>query len=208
MRNQPKSNAPTHEYDNFAFHPHNVLLVLVLMGITALFLALTGALVYTRVQSALPPIRLPVIFLFNTLLLLGSSATITWARRAYKADHTPQYQQALAITIGLSLLFLIMQFFGWRQLLAQHIQFNSGNSASYLYLISGLHFVHVIAGLPFLGMFLRTARKQMKDQVSVLVYFSDPEKRLKLSLLTLYWHFLDGLWVYLVLFFFVNQLFR
>ena len=208
MSNQPKSSGAYHEYDNFAFHPHNVLLVLVLMGITALFLALTGALVYTRVQSALPPLQLPVIFLFNTLILLGSSASITWARRAYKADHTRQYQQALATTIGLSILFMGMQFWGWQQLLAQNIQFTSDNSASYLYLISGLHFAHVLAGIPFLGLFLHTARKRMKDPVSVLVYFSDPEKRLKLSLLTLYWHFLDGLWVYLVLFFFVNQLFR
>ena len=48
----------------------------------------------------------------------------------------------------------------------------------------------------------------MKEPVSVLVYFSDPEKRLKLRLLTIYWHFLDGLWIYLVLFFWVNYLFR
>ncbi|MCB9284522.1 MAG: cytochrome c oxidase subunit 3 [Lewinellaceae bacterium] len=208
MREPAKANSSYNEYDNFAFHPHNVLLMLALAGITALFLALTVSFVYTRIQSALPPIQLPLIFLFNTTLLLGSSATIHWARRAYKTDHTRQYQQALWLTILLTLAFLCMQFVGWRQLLAQNIQFNSGNSASYLYLISGLHFAHVVAGLPFLAMFLQTARKRMKDPVSVLVYFSDPEKRLKLRLLTLYWHFLDGLWVYLILFFFVNQLLR
>jgi len=194
------------EYANFAFHPHNVLLILILMGITALFLALTGSFVYTRVQSSLPPIQLPGLFLFNTLILMASSLTITWARRAYKTDQTRHYQQALWATLLLSLVFLVMQFLAWRQLLAQNIQFNSDNSASYLYLISALHFAHVIAGLPFLVLFLRTTKRRMKDQVSVLVYFSDPEKRLKLRLLTLYWHFLDGLWIYLVLFFFVNQI--
>ncbi|MCB0618553.1 MAG: cytochrome c oxidase subunit 3 [Saprospiraceae bacterium] len=196
------------EYDNFSFHPYNVLLILVLMGVSALFLAFTAAFVYTRVQNDLPPLRLPAIFLFNTLILLGGSASMVRAKRAYQHDNTAVYQRSLWITIGLSLLFLVMQFAGWQQLFRQNIFLTSGNSASYLYVISGLHFAHVIAGLPFLALFLQTARRRMKEPVSVLVYFSDPEKRLKLRLLTIYWHFLDGLWIYLVLFFWVNYLFR
>lgn len=206
MNNQQGARSTYNEYDNFSFHPHNVLLTLLLMGITALFLALTVSFVYNRVQNDLPPVRLPWIFLFNTLVLLGSSATLTWAKRAYKSDDTAAYQKALIATIALSLLFLGLQVFGWQQLFSRQIFFNSGNSASYLYLISGLHFAHVIAGLPFLARFLQTARRRMKDPVSVLVYFSDPEKRLKLRLLTLYWHFLDALWIYLVLFFGANYL--
>ena len=101
-----------------------------------------------------------------------------------------------------------MQYVGWQQLFNQNILINSDNSASYLYIISGMHFAHVIAGLPFLGLFLYKAYKKMKEPVSVLVYFSDPEKRLKLRLLTVYWHFLDALWVYLVLFFWINYLLR
>jgi cytochrome c oxidase subunit 3 len=55
------------EYQSFAFHPHNVMLFLVLFGVTALFLSLTAGFVYTRVQSGLPPLRLPWIFLVNTI---------------------------------------------------------------------------------------------------------------------------------------------
>jgi cytochrome c oxidase subunit 3 len=197
-----------HEYDNFAFHPHNVLLVLILFSISALFLAFSAAFVYTRIQSDLPPIKLPPLFLFNTLILLASSATMVYAKKAYKRDDTIHYQRALIATIGLSLLFLVMQMFGWQDLFSQNIFINTDNSASYLYIISGLHFAHVIAGLPFLGIFLHTARKRMKEPVSVLVYFSDPEKRLKLRLLTIYWHFLDGLWIYLIIFFWLNYLVR
>lgn len=206
MNNEPGAKSSYNEYDNFSFHPYNVLLTLVLMGISALFLALTVSFIYNRIQNNLPPVRLPLIFLFNSLVLLGSSATLAWAKRAYQADQTATYQQALTATIGLSLLFLFLQVFGWRQLFSQQVFFNSGNAASYLYLISGLHFAHVIAGLPFLAKFLQTAHRRMKDPVSVLVYFSDPEKRLKLRLLTLYWHFLDGLWIYLVVFFGLNYL--
>ncbi|MEY4134642.1 MAG: cytochrome c oxidase subunit 3 [Saprospiraceae bacterium] len=196
------------EYDSFAFHPHNVLLFLLLLGISALFLSMSAAFVYTRVQSQLPPLRLPPLFLLNTLVLLGSSATMAWAKKSYLEDHTPNYQKALLSTIALSLIFLFAQVFAWQSLFQQNVFIDTDNSAGYLYVISGLHFLHVIAGLPFLGIFLWKAYKKMVDPVSVLVYFSDPEKRLKLRLLTIYWHFLDGLWIYLVLFFYINALLK
>lgn len=207
-RTESEPEEPYNEYQSFAFHPYNVMLILTLFGITALFLAFSAAFIYTRVQSDLPPIKLPGLFLFNTLILLGSSATMMWAKRAYKADHTLNYQRALVATMILSFLFMIMQGIAWYQLFTNQILISSDNSAGYLYVISALHFAHVIAGLPFLGFFLWTARKRMKEPVSVLVYFSDPEKRLKLRLLTIYWHFLDALWIYLVLFFYINYLVR
>ncbi len=194
------------EYQNFAFHPKNVLLILLLISLTGLFLSLSAAFIYTRVQSNLPPIKLPDIFIFNTLILLASSGTMVWAKRAYKSDHTLNYQRALLATMLLSVVFMIAQYIGWRTLFSQDIFVHSDNSAGYLYVISALHFAHVIAGLPFLGVFLWRARYHMKEPITVLVYFSDPEKQLRLRLLTIYWHFLDGLWIYLVMFFWINYL--
>lgn len=194
------------EYDSFAFHPYNVMLALLLFGLTTLFLALSAAFIYSRVQSELPPIRLPNIFIFNTLILLASSYTMVLAKKAYKRDDTAGYKRLLLITVLLSILFLIAQIFGWRELFRQDILITSDNSASYLYVISALHFGHVICGIPFLATFLWRAHKYMKEPVSVLVYFSDPAKLLRLRLLTIYWHFLDGLWIYLVLFFWLNYL--
>lgn len=196
------------EYQQFAFHPHNILMVLVIVGLSAIFASLSAAFVYTRVQSNLPPIKLPNIFMFNTLILLAGSAMMMRAKKAYLADNTQHYQRSLLFTAALSFIFLCLQWVGWRTLLAQQITINSDNSASYLYIISILHLLHVIGGLPFLIIFLYNSYRFMKEPVSVLVYFSDPEKRLQLRLLTLYWHFLDLLWVYLVLFFFINYLIR
>ncbi|MEZ4948350.1 MAG: cytochrome c oxidase subunit 3 [Saprospiraceae bacterium] len=192
------------EYENLTFHPYNILLVLLLFGVTALFLALSASLVYTRVQAELPPVALPPIFIFNTLVLLASSGTLILAKRKFKEDDTRGYKQMLIYTITLTLVFLALQLVGWGTMFSENIMLNKDNSTSYLYLISFVHFAHVIGGLPFLFMFYRTAKQQMKEPISVLVYFSDPSKRLKLRLLTIYWHFLDGLWVYLVLFFGIN----
>ena len=189
-------------------HPYSIFLGLLLAGITILFLALTASFMYTRLQNGNPPIRLPMVFIFNTLLLIGSSLTLMWARRCYLSDHTENYTLALQITIGLTLLFLVAQSIGWYQLFQQEATLEQSNALSYLYLISFDHFAHVIAGLPFLVLFVRTAKRRMVEPVSVLVYFSDPEKKLKLKLLTVYWHFLDILWIYLVLFFWINYLVR
>jgi cytochrome c oxidase subunit 3 len=194
------------EYQNFTFHPNNVLLFLTLFGLSALFLSMSVAFVYSRVQNGQPPLQLPNIFFFNTLILLASSATMMWAKQSYLKDNTRNYQWALVATMLLSIIFMIAQSFGWYLLFKNNIAITSSNSAAYLYVISALHFAHVIAGLPFLGVFLWKAHQEMKEPVTVLVYFSDPEKRLRLRLLTIYWHFLDGLWIYLVLFFWINYL--
>ena len=207
-----QKNDPTlhSEYDqNFMFHPWNVMLVLTLIGISGLFLALMIAFIYTRVTAEAEPIPIPWLFAFNTLILLAGSYTMRQAKQSYVQDETDSYQKFLRYTLILTLLFLVMQFIAWFQLFNEDIFLSPGkNGVNYLYLLSILHFAHVIAGLPFLFLFLRAAKLQMKEPITVLVYFSDPEKRLKLRLLTMYWHFLDALWIVLVVFLFVNFLIK
>lgn len=201
-----KKTYDPNEYHSLAFHPYNIALTLSLVSITALFVAFSAAFIYTRVQFPdIPPITLSPVFFVNTIILLASSWSINWANRAYQEDKTDDYMKALLVTIAFTVLFMIGQFIGWNDLSSQlSTQFLASNMSSYLYLISGLHFAHLLAGLPFLLLFYYTAKKRMKEPVSVLIYFSDPEKKLKLNLLTKYWHFLDILWIYLVLFFLIN----
>jgi cytochrome c oxidase subunit 3 len=149
----------------------------------------------------------PILFVLNTAILLASSWTMVRAKRRYLSDNTIGYQQNLRYTIWLSLLFAIMQAVAWWWLFQNNITLGTSTTAGFLYVISFVHLAHVLAGLPFLILFYQTAKKRMVDPVTVLVYFSDPEKRLRLRLLTIYWHFLDFLWIYLVLFFALNKLF-
>jgi cytochrome c oxidase subunit III len=196
----------TQQQDEFLFHPKNVQLFILLAGLTFLFLALTVSYIYIRVTNGIAPVQLPVLFLLNTVILLGSSYTLIRAKRCYLGDDTRGYQQHLKYTIWLSLLFMVMQSVAWAWLFSNNIRLGSSTTTGFLYVISIVHLAHVVGGLPFLYHFYATAKKRMIDPVTVLVYFSDPEKRLKLRLLTVYWHFLDILWVYLVLFFGVNYL--
>lgn len=191
---------------NYVVHPLYITITLVLASITSLFVGFSGAYLYNRIQEGAEAIQLPSLFYANTLILISSSVTLTIAKRAYRLDNTQRYQLMLAMTLILSILFIVAQLFAWRQLQESNILVNGENMGSYLYVISGLHFTHVIAGIPFLAFFLYSAVKKMKEPVSVLVYFSDPDKKRKLDILTIYWHFLDILWVYLVLFFLINYL--
>jgi cytochrome c oxidase subunit 3 len=191
--------------NEFLFHPKNVMLFLLLAGLSFLFLALTVSYIYIRVTSNVPPVKLPLLFLFNTVILLGSSRTMMLARKAYMEDQTLKYQHYLLRTMQLSLVFTLSQCIAWWLLFNDNILLSSSTTTAFLYVISFTHLAHVLVGLPFLYLFYRTAKKYMIDPVTVLVYFSDPEKRLKLRLLTIYWHFLDLLWIYLVLFFGINM---
>ena len=206
MQYSRKSHNPE-EYRSLRFHPYNIALTLGLFSVTALFFAFSAAFVYTRVQFPdIPAISLSPIFFFNTLLLLASSWSINWANKSYLEDNTSDYKRALKLTIALTVMFMIGQFIGWNDLSnSLDSAFLASNMSSYLYLISALHFAHLFAGLPFLLIFYYVAKKRMQEPVSVLVYFSDPEKQLKLRLLTVYWHYLDVLWIYLILFFLVNS---
>jgi cytochrome c oxidase subunit 3 len=177
-----------------------------MLSMAFLFLSFSLAYVYTRTQNGANGVHLPPIFLGNALLLVLSSWTINRANKAYLADDTLAYQQALLWTLILTLVFLIAQIAAWTVFKATLLGDNIGNGSNYLYAISGLHFAHVVGGLPFLSVFWWVSIKRMKEPVSVLIYFSDPTKKLRLELLTMYWHFLDGLWVFLMLFFLVNML--
>ena len=182
-------------------------LFLLLLSLTMLFLAFSIGYVFTRNQSGAEGVYLPPIFILNSFILLASSRYIHKANKAYKEDDTKGYQNALTITMALTILFMGAQLVGWFGFHDSLVGENIGNGVNYLYAISGLHFAHIVGGLPFLSVFLYNAYKKMEEPMTVLLYFSDPAKRMQLQLLTIYWHFLDGLWIFLVLFFLLNMAF-
>ncbi|RMD99793.1 MAG: cytochrome c oxidase subunit III [Bacteroidetes bacterium] len=194
------------EYENLAFHPYNVMLVFVMMAIGMLFFGIMVAFIYTRVENGVLPIRLPWLFLVSTAVLLACSHYLRKAKTAFENDEPALFRQTLVRTLWLTVAFLLVQVAAWAWLFSQNLDLKSGQGAGYLYLLSMLHFVHVLAGIPFLWLFLRKFNRQVQMELGGQLFFSDPEKRLQLRLVSMYWHFLDALWLLLVLFFLVNWL--
>lgn len=195
---------PLYQEGNYLVHPSFIAMTLFLAAVTALFLGFCGAYIYNRVQMGLRPVEVPILFYTNSILLIASSYTLVLAKKAYLNDDTGDYKKMLSATVVLSIVFLIAQYFAWMQLFQNNVKVDSSVLGSYLYLISGVHFLHVGAGIPFLIYFLWVAHTKMKEPISVLLYFSDKQKERGLKLLNIYWHYLDILWLILVLFFLLN----
>jgi cytochrome c oxidase subunit III len=201
-------NQRLNDFSSLRTHPYSIMMYLFLTGLTMIFVGLSFAYIYTRIQTGEPPIRMPYIFLVNTLVLFSSSWTLRRAKQMYETDNTEGYQKSLLATVLIIFLFMVLQYIGWEMLINENpLVFKtatSHNMSNYIYAISVIHVFHILFGLPFFLLFLFRAYTKLHDPVTVLVYFTDPVKQLELRLLSRYWHFLDYLWLYLMVFFWAN----
>lgn len=183
------------------YKPFKFLLYTLLGALGILFIALSFSLLYAKATGELGSLHLPAIFHANTVIILMSSAAMYHALRSLKQDDVIQYRWGLGTTFGLGIAFIGFQFLGWREMFQAGYSFANSPAGSYLYLISGVHALHIVAGLIALGIFFGKALTQQKDPVQELLFLSDPAQPTKVGLLSTYWHFVDILWIYLYVFF-------
>ena len=165
----------------------------VLFAITMMFAAFTSALIVRKGASLdWRHFTLPSILYFNTLLLLLSSVTLEVSRRRIAAFMGGLRSQAerparwLYITLSLGLLFVAGQYIAWRQLSAQGLFLATNPSSSFFYVLTAAHALHILGGLGGILFVLSRLKK------SIL-------RRSTLDATARYWHFMDVLWVYLLL---------
>lgn len=165
-----------------------------LAAILMMFTALTSAyIVRAAASNDWRPIAMPTVLLLSTGLLVTSSVTIELARRKLKAALESSYRGWLLLTTALGLAFLVSQLLAWRQLVRQGVYVASNPHSSFFYLLTGTHGVHLLGGLvALIYLLLRTRKANERD--------ADPAKRSAAAgAVTLYWHFMDVLWIYLFL---------
>jgi len=140
-------------------------------------------------------VSLPDSFLYSTIVIIISSITYMLAKKAIKDGENASGTKWLWITLGLGVLFIFLQFSGFSQMVAQGYYFTGPTSSikvSYVFLIAMVHVVHVVAGMISLLVVLYNQNKGKYSK----------ENYLGVTLGATFWHFLDLLWVYLVLFMF------
>jgi cytochrome c oxidase subunit 3 len=170
-----------------------LLLWLGIGGIIMLFAALTSAYVVMEGRTSWMRFDLPVTFGISTFVILLSSVSMNMALSATKKNNSKKAATALLITLVLGILFTVIQFFGWHELFANNIVFagkESNPAGSFIYVFTGLHIAHLFGGLIALAVTMFKNSKQIYKAGDML----------GMELCTSYWHFLDGLWVYLFLF--------
>jgi cytochrome c oxidase subunit 3 len=192
------------------------LLWLGIISIVMLFAGLTSGYIVRQGEGKWVQFGLPNTFIISTILIVLSSVTMQWALLSIKKGNQKNFRTGLLLTMLLGTGFLVTQYFSWSELFSQGIAFagrikdiktnfqyipagketavdagDAGNVAgSFLYVITGLHLMHLIGGL--IALFIVFSRAG-KNKYSVTNYNG-------VSMCATYWHFLDGLWVYLFFF--------
>lgn len=182
-------------------HPVKMLLYLCLIGVAVIFLILVLAFVRTElsvVQQSL--LKFPRFFSVGVIFLLLSSFTLSRTMRFYRKDSLKKLRRYLGFTLLAGFAFIGAQAAGWYELQLNGVYLQQTVTGSYLYLISALHAVHVLGGILFLLYFYFKTSRSATDAVQMLVFIRNPYRQLQLSMLQVYWHFMDALWVVLFVF--------
>jgi cytochrome c oxidase subunit III len=163
-------------------------IILALVSILMFFMALSSAFLLRRSGGTdWVQIHLPKVLWFNTLVLIASSLTLELARKRLAAANLAAFRTLWNVTICFGVLFLLGQLIAWRQLVAQGVYMASNPASSFFYIFTGAHGVHLLGGV---GALLYVA------------FWKNVDGRISLptaaEVTSYYWHFMDGLWVFLL----------
>ena len=182
-----------------AMHPKKFALWLFMVSVIMIFGSLTSAYIVRQAEGNWLDFEMPSMFWITTAIILTSSFTMHWAYLSAKKDNLEMTKVAMSITVILGAAFLVGQWLAWSQLISNDIHLvgrdSSAVSGSFLYIISGLHGFHVVSGVIFLAVVL----------VSVFKFRVHSKSLVQIEMCTTYWHFLDGLWLYLFVFLLLNR---
>ena len=172
--------------------------------ITGMFIALAGILMFFMAfvsayivrkdmpNSAWIPLQVPRILWLNTLILIASSFTLARAHGRFSAKDDEGFRHWWATTTVLGILFVAGQILAWRQLAAQGLFLATNPSSSFFYVFTAAHGVHLLGGiLALLYVQFRATRKVSRGTA--------------ISIVSMYWHFMDGLWVFLFLLLYLGR---
>ena len=186
-------NIPAEEKQDIRNRSAKPMLYLAIIAMCMIFGALTSAVMVRSGDPGWFPIDLPKMFFVSTGVIIASSLTMLFASWSARKDNFTGVKIGMALTLVLGMIFIMCQFMAYGALVDQGIVFGGSSShpaGSFIYAISGAHLVHLLGGI---FMLIYVCIKSFKE-----LYHS--KNLLGLQLCSIYWHFLDLLWVYLFLF--------
>jgi cytochrome c oxidase subunit 3 len=184
----------TDEHQSRTARSYKLLLLFAMISMTMMFAGLTSAFVVSKSRADwLKDFQLPSAFYFSTALIIGCSLTFYLAKKAIQKNNQTATTTFLLATLALGIGFVILQFVGFGQIVANGYYFTGAESSittTFLYIVTVVHLVHLAGGLISLLIIIYNHFKQKYNSTQTL----------GIELGAMYWHFLDLLWVYLFLF--------
>ncbi|HYH16092.1 MAG TPA: heme-copper oxidase subunit III [Flavisolibacter sp.] len=174
-------------------HPHKFSLWVAMASIIMMFAGLTSAYIVKSSQAGWEEVITPDYFWYSTVAIVISSITIQMALRAFKQRAMQQYRLLLGVTFLLGIAFVVLQSAGFNWMWDHGVRFKGAGAGQFLYIIAGLHALHVIGGIiAILFQLVKALFGRTKNYNAVPV-----------EVVSTYWHFVDVLWIYLLVFFIV-----
>ena len=171
-------------------HPHKFTLWIGIGSILMMFAGLTSAYIVKRNQANWRTFELPLAFWYSTAAIVLSSITLFLAGRSFKEREMAKYRKFVTVTIILGVLFIVLQAIGFNQLVKQGVGLGKTVSVDFLWVIVLLHAAHVIGGIiALLVLFVKAFSVKTRNYSTVPV-----------EVTSTYWHFVDILWIYLLIF--------
>jgi len=178
-----------------AMNPKKFALWLFIMSVVMIFASMTSAYIVRHAEGNWLFFELPQLFWVNTGIILLSSITMHWAYLSAKRDKLESVKITTIITTILGISFLVGQYLAWGDLVANKVHFVGNPSGSFVYVISGLHGLHIVGGVVFLLILLSSTFKYKVHSKSLN----------QIEMCATYWHFLGGLWLYLFIFLLLSR---
>ena len=191
-------------------HPQKFMMWVAIASMSMAFAGLTSGYMVREAQGNWRYFSMPNLFIYSTIVIALSSISMFLGVRAFKNREMPKFRALISLTLLLGLLFGLLQFAGFYQLYHQlqqvrmngqvlnevsTVRVNGNPSESFLFIIAGLHLAHLLGGIiALLFVFFRAFRTRVKTYNAT-----------GLEIVATYWHFVDALWIYLFVFFLVNQ---
>lgn len=178
-----------------SMHPKKFALWLFMASVVMLFASWTSAYIVRQADGNWLYFELPSWFYFSTAVIVASSVTMQMAYWAARRNVLVKLNTLVWTTLVLGIIFLVLQVFGWGELVRNSVYFVGNPSGSFVYVITGFHGLHIVSALIFVGFVLNSvAREEVHSG-----------KMAQMEMCTTYWHFLGFLWVYLFMFLLINR---
>jgi cytochrome c oxidase subunit III len=170
-------------------------MVVGILSILMFFMALASAyLVRKGTSGDWVPVRIPALLWINTTVLLLSSGTLEMARTRLARADEEGFRKYWLLTTGMGVAFLSGQIVAWKQLTRQGIYLATNPASSFFYIFTGAHALHLVGGIAAL---IYVARRSFSK--------TNVTRSLAAEVTSYYWHFLDALWLFLLVLLYLGR---
>jgi len=182
--------------NKFRIHPLQFGLYLGIAGMIMMFSALISAYIVRQAAGNWLEFQLPNQFFISTLVIILSSLSLHFSYLHLKSGKLISFRVLSLTSLILGFLFISMQYSGWLEMESIGVYLTGNPSGSFVYVLTGLHALHLLGGISALIIAVTYAFVSQKVT---------EKRKFNFKLVLHYWHFVGVLWIYLLLFFILQK---